>query len=150
MQVDTGDGNVFRIFVVDDDAGWITLLRVQMRNLHHPYELHFVPDGADALDFLHRRGAYFAAPRPDLILLDVNMPGLGGLETLSAIKSDPELCVIPVIMLSSVTKPEEVRKSYQAHANSYVQKPADLGGSAKLVHAVEAFWMDFAQRPVSS
>ncbi len=137
----------FRILVVDDDRAAASSLREMMKNVHRPYELHFVGDGVEALDFLHCRGAYADGQRPNLILLDMNMPRLGGLETLSAIKSDPELCVIPVIILSSSNSPDDVRKSYQAHANCYVQKPASLERSEKLVQAVGAFWMDFALLP---
>jgi two-component system, chemotaxis family, response regulator Rcp1 len=115
-----------------------------MKNLQRRHEVHFTKDGMEALDFLHCRGPYADAPRPNLILLDMNMPRLSGLETLSAIKSDPKLCVIPVIMLSRADSPEEVRKSYQAHANCYVQKPTNLERSVKLVQALEALWMDFA------
>jgi chemotaxis family two-component system response regulator Rcp1 len=140
-------GIVFRILIVDDDPAGVNLLRELMKNLHRQHELHFVWDGVEALDFLHRRGAYANAPRPNLILLDVNLPRLGGLETLSAIKSHPELCVIPVIMLSTSSSPHDVRKSYQARANCYVQKPTDLGRSVMLIQAVEAFWMDFALLP---
>lgn len=137
---------MFRILVVDDDPAGAYLLKELMQNVHHAYELHFVGDGFEALDFLHTRGRFASARRPNLILLDVNMPRLGGLETLSAIKSDPELCLIPVIMLSTASDPNEVRKSYQAHAACYVEKPSDLARSVKLVKAIEDFWMEFAAR----
>ena len=140
-------GNIFRILVIDDDPAGTRLLQEVMKNLQRRHELHFVWDGVEALDFLHCRGAYPDAPRPNLILLDVNMPRLGGLETLSAIKSDPELCAIPVIMLSTSSSASDVRKSYQAHANCYVQKPPNLARFVKLVQAVEAFWMDFVLLP---
>jgi chemotaxis family two-component system response regulator Rcp1 len=141
------DRCMFRILVVDDDRAAAYSLREVMKNLHSRPELHFVSDGVEALDFLHRRGAYEGAPRPDLILLDVNMPRLGGLETLSAIKSDPQLYVIPVIMLSASTSLEDIRESYQARANCYVQKPTDLDRSVKFVQAIETFWRDFALLP---
>jgi chemotaxis family two-component system response regulator Rcp1 len=137
-------GSIFRILVVDDDPACANLLQELMKNVKHRYELHFAQDGVEALDFLHRRGSHAAAPRPNLILLDVNMPRLGGLETLSAIKSHPELRMIPVIMLSASSAPYDVRESYQAQANCYVQKPTDLERSVKLVQAVEAFWTEFA------
>ena len=136
--------SAFHVLVVDDDAVAAHLFREVMKNLRHRYELHFVRDGVDALDFLYRREPYARSPRPNLVLLDLNMPRLGGLETLSAIKSDPELCVIPVIVLSTSGSPDDVRQSYLAHANCYVQKPADLEQSTKLVQAVEAFWVEFA------
>jgi len=141
------DGNTFNILVVDDDPTGESLLRELTKNLQHRHELHFVWDGVLALDFLHRRGAYENAPRPHLILLDVNLPRLGGVETLSAIKSDPDLCVIPVMMLSTSSSAEDVRKSYQARANCYVEKPTDLARSIRLVQAIEAFWMEFVLAP---
>jgi len=115
-----------------------------MNNLQRQHELFIVRDGLEALDFLHRRGAYSGMARPNLILLDVHMPRLSGLETVAAIKADPELRLIPVIMLSTSNQPEDVRRSYEAYANGYVQKPTDLAASVKLVQAVEAFWIDFA------
>jgi two-component system response regulator len=142
-----GPASQFRILVVDDDRLWARVLREMMGNLKRPCELHFVWDGIEALDFLHRHGSYTDAPRPDLILLDINMPRLSGLEALSAIKSDPELYVIPVIMFSSSASPDDVRTSYQARANCYVQKPFDLQRSVKLLQAIETFWMDFALLP---
>lgn len=140
---------MFRILVVEDDAAAAYLLSNVMENLRHRHELCFVTDGMEALDFLHCRGAHESAPRPNLILLDMHMPRMNGLQTLTAIKNDPELCVIPVIMFSSYGSPESVRRSYAAHANCYVQKPTDLEQSVKFVQAVEAFWMDFALLPSS-
>jgi CheY-like chemotaxis protein len=140
---------MFRILIVDDDPAAAHLLREVMKHLRSRPELYFVSDGVEALDFLHQRGAFPQAPRPHLILLDINMPRLGGLETLSAVKSDPELFMIPVIMLSASSNPADVWESYRARANCYVQKPADLDRSMKLVQAVEAFWMDFALQPAS-
>src|ERR1700733_9323059 len=98
-------GRMFRVLVVDDDQAGSFLLQGVMQNLQLQHELYFTRDGLEALDLLHRRGDYAGSPRPHLILLNMNMPHLGGLETLSAIKSDPELRVIPVIMLSSANPP---------------------------------------------
>ena len=141
--------NIFRILVVDDDPAGARVLQEVMKNLQRRHELHFVWNGAEALDFLHRRGAHPDAPRPDLVLLDINMPRVGGLETLSAMKSDPDLRVIPVIMLSTSDSPEDVRRSYEAHANCYVQKPTNLEHAIKLVRAVESFWMECVLLPAS-
>jgi two-component system, chemotaxis family, response regulator Rcp1 len=138
---------VFHILVVDDDRAGAELLRELMKNLRGRYELHFVWDGIEALDFLHRRGAHADVPRPKLVLLDINMPRLGGLETLSAIKSDPELYMIPVIMLSTSSSLDDVRESYLARANCFVQKPINLDRSVKLVQSIETFWMDFVLLP---
>jgi chemotaxis family two-component system response regulator Rcp1 len=135
---------MFRILVVDDDPAAAYLLRKLMKNLQCPHELYAVKDGLEALEFLRRRGIHNNIARPNLILLDFHMPRMSGLETLAAIKSDPELRFIPVIMLSTSNRPEDVRRSYEAHANSYVQKPTDLERSIKLIQAVEAFWIEFA------
>jgi chemotaxis family two-component system response regulator Rcp1 len=141
---------VFHILVVDDDRASAELLRGLMKNLRGRYELHFVWDGVEALDFLRRRGAHTEVPRPNLVLLDINMPRLGGLETLSAIKSDPELYMIPVIMLSTSSSLDDVRESYLARANCFVQKPIDLDRSVKLLLSIETFWMDFVLLPPHS
>jgi CheY-like chemotaxis protein len=143
-------GVVFHILVVDDDRDGADLLRRVMKNLRGRYELHFVWDGVDALDFLRHRGLHADAPRPSLVLLDINMPRMGGLETLSAIKSDPALYVIPVIMLSTSNSSDDVRKSYEARANCFVQKPLDLERSVKLLQAIETFWMDFVLLPTGN
>jgi CheY-like chemotaxis protein len=140
-------GGVFHILLVDDDPVGAQLFQLLMKNLQRRYELHFARDGVEALEFLHRQGPHAEARRPNLILLDINMPRLGGLETLAAIKSDPELRVIPVIMLSTSNSPDDVRQSYLAHANGYVQKPTNLERSEKLVQAVEAFWIEFTLLP---
>jgi chemotaxis family two-component system response regulator Rcp1 len=146
----SGAEAVFHILVVDDDRVGAELLRTLMKNLRGRYELHFVWDGVEALDFLHRREKYQDMPRPNLVLLDLNMPRLGGLETLSAIKSNPEFYVIPVIVLSTSSSPDDVQESYQARANCFVQKPIDLQRSLKLVHAIETFWMDFVLLPAGA
>ncbi len=138
---------IFHILVVDDDRVGAELLRTLMRNLRVSHQLHFVWDGVEALDFLRRRGAYASAPTADLILLDLNMPRLSGLETLSELKSDPELYVIPVIVLSTSAHSQDVQRSYEARANCFVQKPIDLARSVKLLEAIETFWMDFALLP---
>jgi CheY-like chemotaxis protein len=135
--------DVFRILLVDDDPAGAHLFRELMKNLQRRHELHFARDGVDALEFLHRKGPHAGAPRPHLILLDINMPRLGGHETLSAIKGDPALSAIPVIMLSTSGAREDIRRSYQARANCYVRKPTTLEGNLKLMQALETFWMEF-------
>lgn len=138
---------VFRILVVDDDPGFVHLLRELMKDVRRRHELHPVKDGVEALQFLHAPKSHAAAPQPDLVLLDINMPRLGGLEVLSAIKSDPELCAIPVIVVSTSSAPHDVRQSYWAKANCYVQKPANLEEYERLVHAIGAFWVELALIP---
>ena len=107
-----GESKMFRILVVDDDPSTAFVLREGMNDLRHRYEVDLVPDGVEALNYLYRRGLYVDAQAPDLVLLDINMPRSDGFGTLSAIKTDPELCVIPVIMLSTSGSPQDVRRSY--------------------------------------
>lgn len=138
---------MFRILIVDDNPAVGQVLRRLVKDLRHPAELSFVGDGEEALSFLHQLGVYADARRPHLILLDMNMPRLSGLATLSAIKNHPELRMIPVLMFSTNSSAEDVRRSYQAYANGFVQKPTNLQRLLEFIKAVEAFWIDFAQLP---
>jgi CheY-like chemotaxis protein len=138
---------VFHILVVDDDPAFVYLLRQSFRDLSRTYQLDWVKDGEEALDFLHRRNAHTDATAPHLILMDINMPRLNGLQAVQAIKADPVHSVRPVIVLSTAARPSEVHKIYQSHANAYVQKPADLRGFGELLKAIEVFWVDFALLP---
>lgn len=149
MPPETMEYKVFHILAVDDDPATGYLLKRLMRDDARPHELYVVEDGLEALNFLNKRGSYKDSPRPNLVLLDVEMPRLNGLETLAVIKNDPELRSIPVIMLSNSARPDYVRRSYEAHANCYVLKPTDLERSAKLIEAVGSFWIDFALEPPS-
>lgn len=105
-----GESKMFRILVVDDDPSTAFVLREGMNDLRHRYEVDLVPDGVEALNYLYRRGLYVDAQAPDLVLLDINMPRSDGFGTLSAIKTDPELCVIPVIMLSTSGSPRRPKE----------------------------------------
>jgi chemotaxis family two-component system response regulator Rcp1 len=138
---------MFRLLVVEDEPADRELFRILLRRLKRPYELYFAIDGQDALDFLHCRGAYVDAPRPNLILADLNMPRMGGLEFIGQVKSDPQLSIIPVIVLSTSTAAADIRNSYRAHANCYVSKPRNLQQADQIVQAIEAFWLDVAVLP---
>src|SRR5690348_15478927 len=102
---------MFRLLIVDDNPLDQALLRDLLRALGRPHEVYFASDGTDALDFLYCRGPYVDAPRPNLVLLDVNMPRMNGHEVLAQIKNDPELSVIPVIMLSTSTLREDIKRA---------------------------------------
>ena len=138
---------IFQILIVDDDPAFVYLLRQAFQDLSRACELHWVKDGEEALDFLHRRNSHTNATAPHLILMDINMPRINGLQAVQAIKADPAHSVLPVIVLSTGARPSEVRKIYRSHANAYVQKPADFRGFGDLLKAIEAFWMDFAVLP---
>ena len=141
------NGDVFRILVADDNSSDVFVLREALKSLSHPCHVDWVKNGSEAFDFLYGRGLHTRAPRPHLILLDLNMPGFSGLEVLREVKLDPELRTIPVIILSSSSWPADVQQSYLAHANSFLQKPASLGNLTRLVQAIEAFWMNVAILP---
>lgn len=127
---------------MDDNPADLYLLREMLAGGPHPCQIDCLRDGAEALDLLQRQRRTRSG-LPDLILMDVQMPRSDGLEALSAIKEDQELRVIPVIMLSTFTLPTTVRRSYQAYANAYVQKPTNIEQFEHLVAAIWAFWMGF-------
>ena len=104
-------------------------------------------DGKKALDFLYRREEYADAPKPDVILLDLNLPGVDGRTILKEIKSDPILRVIPVVVLTSSGAEADIIKSYEAHANCFISKPLDFDGFLKVVESIEDFWFTVVKLP---
>jgi CheY-like chemotaxis protein len=110
-------------------------------------EMHTVSDGVELLDYLNKRGAYSEAERPHLVVLDLRMPKLGGLEVLAEMRERPDLRTIPVVVLSSSDRPEDVSASYEQGANSYVTKPASLSGLRQGVGELAKYWMDIASLP---
>ncbi|MGE5658531.1 MAG: response regulator [Actinomycetota bacterium] len=109
--------------------------------------LHVVEDGVEALAFLHREGSYAHTPRPDVILLDLNLPKKSGLEVLMEIKSDPQLMMIPVVILTTSAAEEDILKSYSLHANCYITKPVDFQQFTKVVRLIEDFWLAVVKLP---
>lgn len=118
-----------------------------MKDLKQRHSIFDVDDGLAALDFLARRSQYASAPRPDLILLSMNLQYVSGLDVLRRVKADPELRSTPVIVLSSSLNPADVRKAYDSQANCYLLKPSDLERTCLLVQAIKTLWMDFALLP---
>jgi CheY-like chemotaxis protein len=112
-------------------------------------DMRTVADGEELLDYLHQRGAYVDAPRPHLIVLDLKMPKKGGIEVLAAIQQQADLRSIPVVVLSSSDRPEDVAASYANGANSYVTKPTSLAGLREGVGELAKYWMDVATLPKS-
>ncbi len=111
--------------------------------------LHFVEDGVEAIKFLRKKAPYLNVPRPDLILLDLNLPKKSGVEVLEEIKTDQKLKLIPVVILSTSAAPEDIIKSYSLHANCYITKPVDFIQFNKVVRLIEEFWLVVVQLPVS-
>ena len=135
------------ILLVEDSPGDILLTQEAFHCAKVRNRLHITRDGADAMDFLRREGAYGQAPRPDLILLDLNLPKKDGRTTLAEIKEDDSLKTIPVVILSSSSANTDILSSYQLRANCYITKPVDLDGYAKVVRSVENFWLSLSQLP---
>ncbi len=135
------------ILLIENNEGDICLADEALKNGGIPVRLHVVRNGVDALAFLNRTGAYKAAPRPALILLDLNMPRLDGREVLARIKTNDALKAIPVIVLSTSSSREDVLRSYELHANCYLTKPTELSEYLELVHAMKQFWLQMADLP---
>ena len=135
------------ILMVEDNPGDVRLTREALKGGKVLNQLHVVEDGVAALDFLYRRPPHQNAPRPDLILLDLNLPKMDGREVLARIKSDDSLKVIPVVVLTTSQAEEDVLRAYRLSANCYVTKPVDLHQFNRIVQAVEEFWLTVVSLP---
>lgn len=137
----------FVILVAEDQETDGFFLQEASKRLTTLTNLHIVPTGQAVLDFLKRKGDYTSAPKPDMILLDINMPGRSGHEILAEIKEDPEVMHIPVVMLSGSDAEKDLFSSYEFHANAYVVKPRDFNDMLSLMQALEIFWFKTAVLP---
>jgi len=136
------------LLIVDDDIDQAKLFEILLVDLGFDHRCHYAGSGSAAVAFLRKDPPYEDAPRPDLIILDVNMPGLDGCDTLRLIKSDPRLRCIPVVMFSASTNDDDMVRCYKQHANAYVRKPSDLESSLAVVRQIERFWFGTARLPV--
>jgi CheY-like chemotaxis protein len=139
--------NSVEILLVEDNPGDARLARQGLRQCKIPNTLHLVDDGVKAMAFLHRQGEYAAVPRPDLILLDLNMPRKDGREVLREIKEDASLKTIPVVVLTTSRAEEDINKTYALHGNCYVAKPLDLPQFLAVVKSIEDFWFCTVRLP---
>jgi two-component system, chemotaxis family, response regulator Rcp1 len=135
------------ILSVEDNPGDADLVRAALRESPLPLHLTVMETGEQALAFVRGSGPYAAAVRPDLILLDLHLPQMGGHEVLQELKSDPTLCTIPVVMLTSSQAPEDIRQSYALQANAYVVKPLELEHFLRVLKAIADFWCTVVQLP---
>lgn len=135
------------ILLVEDNPGDVDLTRNALENSKMRITLHVVGNGEAAMAFLQSRGSNADAPRPDLILLDLNLPRKDGREVLAEIKSDEDLKRIPVVILTSSKDEEDILKSYNLHANCYITKPIDINQFFKVVKSVENFWFSIVKLP---
>jgi CheY-like chemotaxis protein len=141
------DPRPIQILMVEDNDGDVFLTMEALKSAKIANEVHVVHDGVEALEFLRRQGKYAAAPRPELILLDLNLPRKDGRQVLAEIKPDPELGKIPVVVLTSSAAEQDVVKSYQLHANCYIVKPVDFNGLMEIVASIEQFWLAVVTLP---
>jgi two-component system, chemotaxis family, response regulator Rcp1 len=137
----------FEILLVEDSPGDVRLTREALKDAKVYINLHVASDGIEAMAFLNREGEYAHAPRPDLILLDLNLPRKDGRQVLEEIKESPSLKRIPVVILTTSSADEDVMRSYQFHANCYISKPVDLDGFLKVVRSIDNFWLSIVKLP---
>ena len=135
------------ILLVEDSAGDVRLTKEALRDAKVQNNLHVACDGMEAMAFLRRQGSYANAPRPDLILLDLNLPKKSGREVLEEIKLDPSLQSIPVVILTTSAAEEDILRSYALHANCYITKPVDLDQFLKVVKTIDNFWLAIVKLP---
>ena len=147
MQPFGGGKMPIEILLVEDSAGDVRLTREAFRDAKVLVNLHVVPDGEEAMAFLGREGKNADKPRPDLILLDLNLPKKDGRAVLSEIKGNPNLKTIPVVILTTSASKADVFKSYLLHANCYISKPVNLDGFLKVVESIDEFWLSIVRLP---
>ena len=146
----TTAGRVLSVLLVDDDDGDLLMIQEALDSGTASHEIHVVHDGVEALEFLRRQGRYPDAPRPDLVLLDLNMPRMDGRQVLAAVKADKELRKIPIIVLTTSRAPADIISSYDLHANAYVAKPMSLDDLTAVVKGIDDFFGSIADLPRGS
>ena len=138
------------VLLVDDNAGDVRLTVEAFKDAALPNHVSVVRDGEEALAFLRREGPYSSAPRPQFILLDLNMPKKDGREVLREVKTDQALKTIPIIVLTTSVAPIDIVQSYDLHANGYIQKPADYDEFLELIRQLDTLWFRVVQLPIDT
>jgi two-component system, chemotaxis family, response regulator Rcp1 len=143
------DGGIkpIEILLVEDSPGDVRLTEEALREGKVRNNLTVAWDGVEALAYLRQEGPYAEAPRPDLILLDLNLPRMDGREVIEAIKTDPSLRRIPIVVLTTSQAEEDVLQAYDLHVNCFITKPADLEGFIRVVRSIEDFWLTIVKLP---
>ncbi|MDD4858760.1 MAG: response regulator [Dehalococcoidales bacterium] len=142
-----GDNKIVDILLVEDNPGDVRLAMEALKESKVRNNVFVVEDGVEAMSFLHHEGKYAGVPRPDLILLDLNLPRKSGREVLAEVKSDEELKRIPVVVLTVSRSEEDILKSYDLHANCYITKPIDFEQFMKITRTIEDFWLTIVRLP---
>jgi chemotaxis family two-component system response regulator Rcp1 len=141
------DAAPINVLLVEDSPGDVRLTREAFKDAKVHLNLHVVSDGAKAMAFLLREGVYANATRPDLVLLDLNLPKKDGREVLEEIKVNPTLKTIPVVILTTSSSEADILRSYQLHANCYITKPVGLEGFLTVVKSIDSFWLSVVKLP---
>jgi CheY-like chemotaxis protein len=144
---DDAQARTVNVLLVEDDPGDVLMTREAFEHHKIRNQLHVVNDGEQAMQFLRRTGEYASAPRPGLILLDLNLPRRDGLEVLAELKGDPELRVIPVVILTTSQADEDILRSYALHANAYVSKPVDFERFMDVIRQIDNFFVTVVELP---
>jgi len=135
------------VLLVEDNEAEARLAREALRETRFPVRLHVASDGVQAMEFLRRQGSYRDAPRPHLVLLDLNLPRKDGREVLRDIKADDALRRIPVVVLTTSQAPSDIARAYELYANCYIQKPLELDGFIEVVKSIHLYWLEMAELP---
>ncbi len=138
-----------QILVVEDNEGDRVLISEALKEGRIKNETDFVIDGEEAINYLQKSGQYKNAPKPDLILLDLNLPKVDGIEVLNYIKSEPDLKLIPVIVLTTSTRDKDIVEAYRHYANCYISKPVDFSKFMEVIVTMEDFWISIVKLPRS-
>lgn len=139
--------NSIEILLIEDSPSDANLTMQSLQQAKITNRLHWVEEGEAAMDFLYQRGEYINAPRPDLIVLDLNLPGMDGREILADVKADPDLRRIPVVVLTTSSNEEDVFRSYDLNANCYVTKPFNVQQFIQVVQLISDFWLTAVKLP---
>ncbi|MEQ1840839.1 MAG: response regulator [Verrucomicrobiales bacterium] len=135
------------ILLVDDNLGDVILTKEALKGAQFHSRVSVASDGVEAMEFLRHQGRFADAPRPDLVFLDLNMPRKNGAEVLAEMKADPDLRLIPVVILTSSEADDDIANAYHSHANCYVSKPTDLDEMIKVVQSIQNFWLSVVRLP---
>jgi chemotaxis family two-component system response regulator Rcp1 len=145
-EIDHG-GRAIKVLLVEDSLGDVRLTRETFKDANDAIQLHVVSDGVEAMAFLRQEGAFVDSPRPDLILLDLNLPRMDGRQVLMQVKDDDNLRTIPTVILTTSESEVDIVTSYQLQANSYLTKPVQLEAFESLVRSINDFWLVKARLP---
>jgi two-component system, chemotaxis family, response regulator Rcp1 len=141
------DAGAIEVLLVEDSPGDVRLTQEAFKDAKVHINLHVASDGTEAMAFLRREGQHVNSPRPDLILLDLNLPKKDGREVLAEIKGSPTLKSIPVVILTTSSLDADILRSYMLHANCYISKPVDLSGFLDVVKSIDNFWLSVVKLP---